>query len=311
MLLLTGATGFVGSNILQVLLERKWSVRAFSRRCEPKNLPVNLQWIQGELKNFGHWANALKGVDTIVHTAAEILDESQMRATNFDGPSHLLDSAIKAGVERWIQISSVGSYGPVVSGVVDETWPDNPISVYERSKTDFDRVLECAAARGDIDVYIIRPSNVYGPGMTNPSIRKLVDVLRKDLFFFLGSPGASANYIHVDDVVKAVMLCVSQRTSLKCQKFIVSTTGTIEELISGISEGLGIRTPSKRIPLSIAFLLAYSFRAYPKWPLTVERVRALSNRCRYNTRSIEEALGWRPEISVKDGFKQLARKLSQ
>lgn len=305
-ILLTGASGFIGSAFLRRALDQGWDVRVLTRR--PKDWPskAGLEVFEGDLANTKDWEGAVLGVQVVVHAAAEIKDPALMPMVNVQGPSRLFDAAIKAGVKRGVQLSSVGAYGPVNAGVVTEEWVDRPAGPYEVSKTEFDGILKHAAINHGIEICIVRPSNVYGPGMRNQSIRQMTNGVRKGLFAFIGPPGASANYVHVDDVVQALALCVEQPQAAH-QTYIVSASATIEDMVSGLVAGADIPPPKLRISLPMAKCLAVLFQWIPRWPLTMSRVQALSTRSRYSTEKIERELGWRLSVPVNQGMRQFAR----
>lgn len=306
--LLTGASGLIGSAFLGWALNQGWTVRVLTRRPNDWPSQAGLEVFEGDLTNTKDWEGAVQGVQVVVHAAAEIKDPSLMPLVNVEEPCRLFGAAIKAGVKRWVQLSSVGAYGPVHSGVVTEEWLDRPVGPYEASKTDFDEVLKHAANIHGIEVCIVRPSNVYGPDMRNQSIRQMINAIRKGLFAFIGPFGASANYVHVDDVVQALALCV-ERPEAANQTYIVSAWAPIEDMVSGLAAGAGISPPKRRISLPMAKCLAVLFQWIPRWPLNMNRVMALSTRSRYSTEKIECELGWRLSVSVKEGMRQFARDI--
>lgn len=306
--LLTGASGFIGSAFLSRALDNGWSVRVLTRRPNDWPSQAGLEVVEGDLANTQDWAQAVQGVQVLVHAAAEIKDPALMPLVNVQGPTRLLDAAVKAGVKRWVQLSSVGAYGPVQAGVVTEECLDRPAGPYEASKTDFDNVLKNAASIHGLEVCIVRPSNVYGTGMRNQSIGQMINAIRKGMFAFIGPPGASANYVHVEDVVQTLALCV-ERPQAAHQTYIVSAWATMEDMVSGLAAGAGTAPPKRRICLPMARCLAVLFQWIPRWPLTLSRVQAMSMRSRYSTEKIERELGWRLSVPVKEGMRQFARDL--
>lgn len=308
--LLTGASGFIGAAFLRRALEKGWTVRVLTRRPNDWSSQAGLEVVEGDLTSTKDWAQAVQGIKVVVHAAAEIKDPTLMSLVNVEGPTRLLETAVKAGVERWVQLSSVGAYGPVRSGVVTEEWLDRPEGLYEASKTDFDELLNQAANIHGIEVCTVRPSNVYGPGMRNQSIGQMINAIRKGLFAFIGPRGASANYVHVDDVVQALELCV-EKPQAAHQTYIVSAWATMEDMVSGLATGAGIAPPKRRIDLRLARCLSRLFKWMPGWPLTLSRVQAMSTRSHYSTEKIERELGWRLSVPVKDGMQQFARDTHQ
>ena len=307
---LTGASGFIGLALLKKLLAEGSRVRVLTRKPSEWPSQRNLQVVEGDLLSQCDWSQLLEGVQVVVHAAAEIKDPALMPAVNVLGPERLLQAAMKAGVKRWIQLSSVGSYGPVWNGLISEDWLDNPSDPYEVSKTRFDEILKQATQDHGIEICIVRPSNVYGPGMRNQSIQQMLGAIRKNLFVFIGPEGASANYVHVDDLVEALDLCMRHPKAAN-QTYIVSAWSTMEEMVSGLAAGAGLATPSRRVPLLVASFLARSMQWWPRWPLTLSRVRAMSARSSYSTEKIETELGWKLMVPVKEGMRRFARDLLQ
>jgi nucleoside-diphosphate-sugar epimerase len=304
--LVTGASGFIGAGFLKQAVEKKMRVRMLSRNPKDWHKQDGVEIVGGDLAETVDWVKVVEGVEVVVNAAAETNDPAFMHIVNVIGSERLLQAAVNAGVKRWVQLSSVGSYGPVLAGSVSENWLDNPSNPYEISKTDFDEILKQAAQDHGIEFCIIRPSNVYGPGMRNQSIQQMLSKIRKKLFAFIGPKGASANYVHVQDVVQALDLCVSHPKAAN-QTYIVSAWATMEEMVSGLAAGLGLPPPSGRIPLPVATLLAKVMQWWPQWPLTLSRVQAMSVRSRYSTEKIEKELGWKLTVPVKEGMREFAR----
>ena len=309
-LFVTGATGFIGSNFVAYALTQGFSVRALTRNLNLVNVNLPIEWVEGDLTADRDWKKHLKSVDVIVHAAGEIHDENLMPSVNLDAPLRLVNSAIDSGVRRWVQLSSVGAYGAVQDGLVDEYWDDCPVGLYEKTKSDFDLLLMKVAKRSRLETCIVRPSNVYGVGMRNRSIEELLKAIKMKRFAYIGAEGASANYVHVQDVVQALDLCVRHPKAAN-QTYIVSAWSTIEEMVSGLAEGAGLATPSLRIPLPVASSVAKAMQWWPHCPLTPSRVRAMNLRSRYSTRKIEIELGWNLTVPVKEGMCEFTQGLLQ
>ena len=306
LMLLTGASGFIGAAFLKRALAMGWHVRVLTRKSNNWPSQPRLEVVEGDLASTQDWSRVVAGVHVIVHTAAEIKDPALMQTVNVLGPTELLHAAINAGVKRWVQLSSVGAYGVVQEGVVSEEWRDYPSGPYEVSKSKFDEILRKMSSSEGINICILRPSNVYGPGMRNQSIWHLTKAMQRGVFAFIGPPGASANYVHVDDVVQALGLCVEQPPAGH-QIYIVSAWATMEDMVGGLAAGAGIAPPRHRMWLLLAKCLAGLFEWLPRWPLTLSRVQAMSSRSRYNTEKIEHELGWRLSVPVEEGMKQFAK----
>lgn len=299
----TGASGFIGSALVQKLLQQGFKVRALTRKETHQSTP-SLEWFVGDLQTKEDWSDFLQDVDLLIHTAAELNNTALMQAANVDGPLRMLDAALNCGVKRWVQLSSVGAYGAVSQGWVNEGVPSNPKGAYEQTKTLFDEALVTKLQGSSTQYCIVRPSNVYGPGMRNQSLNQMQRMLKKGWFAFIGTMGASANYVHVDDVVNAVVKGALHPAAAN-QTYIVSDWTTLENMVCAMAQAVKADQPNLRVPLWLAKTAAYSLNWVPKWPLTPSRVNALSNRSRYSTQKIEKELGWHVTIPVVLGVKQL------
>lgn len=305
---ITGAAGFIGAGLVCACLEQGYQVRVLSRQTPSAPMGSGVTCFVGDLQSTTDWAGFVEGVDALIHAAAELQHPATMQAINVDGPRRLLAAAQAAGVKQWVQLSSVGAYGPVDTGEVTEASPENPRGPYEKTKTDFDAILRKATLGPGLAHTIIRPSIVYGPGMRNQSLKQMMMLLSKGWFVFIGPKGASANYVHVDDVVHAVMLSMLMPAAVN-QTFIVSDWATMEGMVAAMAEGLNVDSPTVRVPLYLAAIAAKFLSWLPKWPLSISRVKALTNQCRYSTAKIEKELGWRVTMPVQLGMKRLAEQV--
>ncbi len=208
---ITGGTGFIGLKLVLRHLAQGDEVRVLSRRASGESgLPDAVDIHRGDLPGgIENLESFVGGVDVLYHCAGEIRDSSCMHATHVAGAQKLVDAA--AGkVGHWVQLSSVGAYGPISQGVITEATPENPLGVYEVTKAESDWLVSAAAASGAFSYTILRPANVFGPRMQNRSLFSMVAMINRGLFFFIGKGGASANYIHVDNIVEGLVLCGSK-----------------------------------------------------------------------------------------------------
>lgn len=302
---LTGGSGFIGSLLLPKLLSDDWRVRLLTRSPEKFEQSDSVEVFNGDLLTNDDWSTFMQGVNVVIHAAAEIKNPELMMAVNVDGPQKMLAAALDAGVSRWVQLSSVGAYGPVATGWITENSPENPQGVYEKSKTIFDQLLRKISLHSKLEICIVRPSNVYGPNMTNQSLFQMIRMIMRHWFFYIGSAGSSANYVHVNDVVDGILLCAKSPKAAN-NTYILSDWTTLENMVHGISDAISVSRPSIRLPLKLTLFFAHLLQWLPKWPLTVSRVRAMSVRSRYSTEAIERDLGWHVKVPVISGIHELS-----
>lgn len=308
---ITGGTGFIGKRLVLRHLAAGDTVRVLTRR-PPNNiaLPETVHLYHENLTgNADNLISFTDRADVLYHCAGEIKNEGCMPAVHVAGTKNLLDAAI-GRIGRWVQLSSVGVYGPQSSGIVTEKTPWNPVGIYETTKTESDELVIKAGNEGLIEFSILRPSNVYGQDMPNQSLFKMISTINKGLFFFIGKPGASANYIHVDNVVDALIRC-GKMPEAKGQIYNLSDHCTLENFVSIISKSLKKPAPTLRLPESLIRLLVRSVSGVPRIPLTLSRIDALTNRCVYSYEKIERELGYSHVVSIEDGLRQLVENWKQ
>jgi nucleoside-diphosphate-sugar epimerase len=228
-----------------------------------------------------------------------------MQALHVDGTRKLATSASQK-IKHWVQLSSVGVYGPINSGTITETALLNPIGPYEVTKAESDKIVLEAASNGAFTCCVLRPSNVFGNEMTNQSLFGLISIIDRGLFFYIGKPGASANYIHVDNVVRALTLCGTE-SKAKGKIFNLSDQIKMEEFVDLISKELSVKAPILRLPKRLAIAAAQTLGLLPGVPLSVSRVNALSNFSSYPINKIQSELNYEHKISMEDGLRDLVK----
>jgi len=264
----TGGGGFIGRRLVARLRGEGHEVRLLKRA-------------DAELGRDGpdRFAPLLGGADLLFHCAGEVRDGSRMHAVHVQGTRDLLDAAT-GRVGRIVHLSSAGAYGPVRDGVIDETRPLRPVGPYEETKARADEMV----AESPIPSAVLRPSIVFAEDMPNDSLRQLAGAIRRGLFFFVGAPGASANYVHADDVAEALLLLGRLDVG---GAFNLSDWTTIEAFAAALARGIGAREPRRRLPESVARAAAGAGRVLPRFPLTASRIDGLTNRARYSSARLE------------------------
>lgn len=245
----------------------------------------------------------LDGVEVLYHCAGQLTNEQAMRSLHVDA-THKLVSAASGRLRHWVQLSSVGVYGPVRDGVLTEGSALHPVGEYEVSKAESDRIVAEGAGRGGYSYSILRPSNVFGASMSNQSLYGMTAMIERGWFFFIGEPGASANYIHVDNVAEALIRCATMEAA-RGMTYNLSDHRTLEQFSATIAEALGCAVPGLRVPEALARATAMGLDWLPRFPLTRSRVDALSIRTRYPITRIRQQLGYEHLTSMEDGLKEL------
>jgi len=293
---ITGGTGFIGKLLVKKLLQKDHQIRLLSRNPLPKN--KGYVQFKGDLTDPKvDLSSFLDGVDILYHCAGEVIHQSLMKDLHVNGTKRLLIQA-KGKIGRWVQLSSVGAYGKCRSGIVSEKTKDQPLGVYEITKTKSDNLVKAS----EIPYLILRPSNVFGNSMSNKSLYRMFSMIRKGLFFYIGKKGAILNYIHVDDVVEALVSCGESQTAVG-EVFNISQSITVENLITSLSKDSEKQTKVIRLPEWFVRICTSVLRFIPKFPLSSSKIDALTGRCAYDSQKIQKSLDFKFTNTLEEDFK--------
>jgi nucleoside-diphosphate-sugar epimerase len=300
---ITGGNGFIGQHLVLKHILLGDEVRLLTRHVSTPVSGVN--YYHGDLLDSDcNLSSFVDGADLLYHCAGEINNQLLMYNLHVDGTKRLIDSA-NGRIGRWVQLSSVGVYGPCRNGVITEGSQENPCGTYEQTKSESDHLV----INSGLPYVILRPSNVFGALMRNQSLLQLIKMLRRGLFFYIGKPGVLVNYIHVDDVVEALILCGRENLALG-QIYNLSQTTEIEHMIDALSYGLNIGNNPIRLPEMFVRMLVAAFGWIPGFPLTLSRVDALTGHCRYSSSKIMSNLGFEFGDSLEDRFRQFTSTIN-
>ena len=299
---ITGGTGFIGKLLVDKHLKQGNQVRLFSRYNKLKRKSV--QYFLGDLSSPNvNFSDFVDGVDILYHCAGEVNNQSLMHELHVNGTQRLAYAA-KGKIGRWVQLSSIGAYGICRDGMITENSIEQPIGIYEQSKAQSDRIV----INSGIPFVILRPSIVFGDDMPNKSLRNLLHIINKDLFFFIGKKNKSfVNYIHVDDVVEVLMEIGSNEKALG-EVFNLSQSATVENMITSFILGMESNKKIFRVPEIAVRLIVGIVGWIPKFPLTSSRVDALTNRCVCNSTKVQKKLGFNYSMTLEERFKLFSKK---
>jgi len=302
---ITGGTGFLGKHLIARHCARGDQVRYLTRKQSSESIASGSAFVGNLTSSVEHLREFARGADVLYHCAAELHNEAEMRNTNVVGTANLI-AAVGGEIGRWVQLSSTGVYGRTVLADIHEGTAVNPANAYEISKDASDKVLREAAEQQNLPCVVVRPSNVYGIDMPNRSLFQLISMIDRGLFFFIGSPGAVANYAHVENVVDALVLCATAKLLGNGRTYIVSDHRKLEEFVHIVAAALGKTPPRLRLPESLVRAVSMVAGGIPGFPLSLSRVDALTNRSIYRTDRIRSELGYEDRISMEAGMGELA-----
>lgn len=258
--LVTGATGFVGANVVRELLREGASVRALVRRGSDRRalagLPLEL--CEGDLRDRASLDRAVAGVRTVFHVAADyrlwVPDPAELYRSNVDGTRAILEAAAAAGAARIVHTSSVGALGIPKSGEpgTEETAValSDMVGPYKASKFLAERVALELAARG-APVVVVNPSAPVGPWDVKPTPtgQMVLDFLRGRLFATMDT---GLNLVHVRDVARGHLLAAER--GRVGEKYILGARNlSFREITALLAEITGLPAPRLEIPYAVAW----------------------------------------------------------
>ena len=308
---ITGGSGFVGRRLVDLHIARGDRVRVLTRKPEvDAALPAGIERHEGDLLGEPEGLRRFaEGLDVLYHCAGETRDEARMPDVNVQGTRNLARAA-QGCIGRWVQLSSVGAYGPRRGGTISEDEPLRPVGPYEVTKTEAEQQVLRDAPRLGFSSCILRPCKIMGIGMRDRSLYGLFALLARGRFFFMGKPGALLNYVHVDDVARALLLC-GTHPAASGRIYNVARQITVESFVSASCAAIGCRVPRLRVPEGPVRLLAALTAWVPRNPLTIGRIDGLSSHAVYSSERIGAELGFAFEVTIEQGLGELVEDWRQ
>jgi dihydroflavonol-4-reductase len=260
----TGATGFIGANIVRVLLDAGETVRVLIRsHSDTRNLdglPVDLAY--GDIRDYASVRAALQGCRTLYHAAAHYSlwtpQPEEMYATNVEGTANLLRVALDVGVEKVVYTSSVATIGQPADGTPgDETMTlqlSDAIGHYKRSKLLAEQRAFELCAQG-VPLVVVNPAAPIGPWdiKPTPTGKIIVDFLRRRLPAYLDT---GLNLIAVEDVARGHVLA-AQYGKIGERYILGHQNMSLRDILQVLADVSGRRAPTRRIPYGVALATGY------------------------------------------------------
>lgn len=246
----TGASGFIGGHLARHLARRGFKVTALAHRTPISEDEPGVEVLWAGLEDKKALAGSLKGCDVLYHLAAalgaSLIGKEEFRRTNVMGTELVLRAAAEAGVTKIVHFSSAGVLGRVREGdLAAEDYPPNPQTVYDLTKLEAERTAQKAAGTG-LDISIVRPGWVYGPG--DKRTFKLIKAIHDRRFFLVGGGRGRQTPVHVGDLVRAAVLCAEKGRAGEIYHLAGREILTTGEMARMIAASLSVRIPKHSLP---------------------------------------------------------------
>jgi 2-alkyl-3-oxoalkanoate reductase len=314
--LVTGASGMLGRATATALLARGDEVTVLQRR--PAGLPC--AEVLGDVADPAAVRRAARGQDAVVHLAAKVDVVGPRREyvqANVEGTRTVVAACRAAGVGRLVHVSSpsVAHAGAALAGVgADPADPVRARGHYSRSKAVAEQEVLAADTAG-LAVLVVRPHLVWGPGDAQ-LVGRIVERARAGRLPLLGSGAALIDTTYVDNAAGALVAAVDACGPVHGEALVVSNgePRPVAEVLARLCRAAGVPGPGARVPYRAAWLAGAAIdgawalaRARATPPLTRFLAEQLATAHWFDQRRTRTALGWRPQVSLAEGFARLGR----
>jgi len=315
--LVTGATGLLGSHLTDLLLERGQHVRVLVQRgdCVSQLAHPHVEICWGDMGDRAALAAAVRGVDRVLHCAARTGPwgrAANYEAVNVRGLQTLVESALAAGVRRFVHVSSITVHGNDVQGRADETAPlrvePNP---YSRSKVAGERLLARLIREQGAPVTIVRPGWIYGPRDV-ASFARFAAMIQRGKMVMIGSGCNHIPLIYVRDVAQGILLASEEAQALSRAYILVNDEPVTQHgYLAAIAAELGVPPPRRHIPYRLALTLGTAAETVGRLgqrtsppPVMRYGVQMLGGENRFDISRARHELGFSPQINLTEGVRQ-------
>jgi len=305
--LVTGAGGFVGQALVSVLLQQGYDVSCGQRNSPQDNekRPGCEYYAVGDFSEKPVWDEALSGVDSVVHLAARVhvMRETvndplaAFRKANVDATLELARAAVKSRLRRFVYISSIKVNGEQTDGAAfTEEDTVDPVDPYARSKFEAEQGLMSIARESGMEVVIIRPVLVYGPGVKG-NVLRLLQLIEKGIPLPFKGVNNRRSLLALDNLVDLIIQCI--RHPAAANQIFLATDGndiSTEKLVELCAETMHRRPRLFALPGPLLNTLAYLS------PRVKKLERRLYGSLQADSSKARTLLGWQPPKRVEHGL---------
>jgi nucleoside-diphosphate-sugar epimerase len=314
--LVTGATGLLGNQLVDVLVERGERPRALVAPDQGAHgfAEVDVDTRVGDVRDPAVLESAMSGVDSVLHCAARTGPwgpEEEYQSTNVTGLETLVRVATAAAVRRVVHVSSITVHGNDVRGAADETSPlraaSNP---YSRSKVAGERLLHRMIADG-APVTVVRPGFIYGPRDV-ASFARFATMIRDGRMVVIGSGANHVPLVYVRDVAEGMLQAAEAQCAVGRSYLLVNDESvTQREYLGAIAAAMGVPSPTRHVPYRLALVLgaacevgARLARREQPPPLMRYGLQVLGGENRFSIARARQELGFSPQVDLAEGVRR-------
>ena len=318
--LVTGATGFVGSHVAEALARRGDAARALARPGADTAFleKLGITIVRGDVSDPDSLKAAVEGVDVVVHCAAKVGDWGPVedyRAVNVEGLRGLLDAVLGRPLHRFVHVSSLGVYEARHHYQTDETepLPDRHIDGYTQSKVEAERLVLQYHRKQHVPVTILRPGFVYGP-RDRSVLPRLADRLHEGSVIYIARGKYALNTTYVGNLADAVLLAIDRPEAVG-EVFNITDGEFVSKrrFFETVADGIGLKRPRRflTVPVWVARVMARwregKFRREnrPNPPrITQAQLKFAGLNLDFSIAKARTKLGYSPRVLFDEGMKQ-------
>lgn len=314
--LVTGASGYLGRAVAAELVAAGHEVRTLQRRASGVEGATD---VLGSVTDAAAVARAVEGVEGVIHLAAKVSlagVPAEFRAINVEGTRLLLDLAQRAGVARFVNVSSpsVAHAGHALTGVgAEPASPRDARGEYARTKAEAE-LLALDADSAAMRVVVVRPHLVWGPGDTQ-LVGRILDRARRGRLPLLDGGRALIDSTYIDNAASGIVAALRRADHAHSRAFVI-TNGEprpVADLLAGMCLAAGVAPPRWSLPAGVArtagSLIERAWALRPgedEPPMTRFLAEQLSTAHWFDQRETRAALDWAPTVSIDEGLRRLA-----
>jgi nucleoside-diphosphate-sugar epimerase len=316
-LAVTGATGFLGTHLTERLVGDGHDVRILARNPQKaeKFKGRVAHTVIADITDQNGLAELVKGTDVVIHLVSNFRTASgpseSYRQINVAGTINAFNAAKAAGVKRFIHCSTIGVHGHVASTPANEESPYNPGDLYQETKLEAElfcrRQFEEGKA-GAMEVVIIRPCSMYGPG--DMRMLKMFKMLANRTFMMIGPCQENFHAVYIDDVVNGFVLAM-ETPGIAGETFIIGGERylPLRDYLKIAADAVGAPMPWLRLPYGLLDTAAgvCESMCVPlgiEPPLHRRRVRFYRNNRAFSIDKARKVLGYRPKVDLEEGIRK-------
>lgn len=326
--LVTGATGLLGSHIVEQLRKRGLPVRALVRPGADRTWlqTQGVEFAVGDVTDAASLRAACHGCDVVYHSAAKVGDWGpwdDFQRITIDGTRNVVEAAVAAEVRRLVHISSISAYGYYTKPIeVDETFALGyrlyRWAYYSRSKIEAERIAWDAHRAGRIELTVIRPAWIYGE-RDRATIGRLYRMIKSGRAKILGRGDNRLNVVYAGNIAEAAVMAAG-RADCNGEAFNCSNDGVItqQEYFDLLAAAIGAPRIKRRVPYRAAYgvgflleCLGHAFRWQRPPFVTRYAVWLMGRRSYFSADKARRMLGWRPTVSYDVGVPNTVRWYQQ